>query len=223
LGQHEAAELLLERATAAYRRLGSGGWVVERQPDPPLAERGRASMRRQGSVWHLAFAGAEATVSHSKGLADIARLLADPGREIHVLDLMEAPLRSAGPGEIVDRRALASYRERLALLDEEIDDAAEGHDDERRHRAELERQALLDEVARVTGTGGHRRQFANHPAERARKAVAARIRDTIRKLDPVLPELAAHLQRTIVTGTYCRYRPDTTDWSIDAGPSADGS
>ena len=87
--------------------------------------------------------------------------------------------------------------------------------------AEAERQALLDELGRVTGAHRQPRQFANHPAERARKAVTARIRDAIRKLEPVLPELAAHLERTIVTGTYCRYRPDGTAWEISAqtGPA----
>ena len=217
VGQHETAELLLERATATYRRLGSPAFESQRHlpTSSTKAHRRPASMRRQGAMWHLAFAGRMATVPHSKGLADIARLLAAPGREIHVLDLIDSPLRSAAPGEIVDRRALAAYRQRLATLDTEIDDADHDHDHERRSRAELERQALLDEIARAAGTGGRRRQFANHPAERARKAVTARVRDTIRKLDPALPELAAHLQRTIVTGTYCRYRPDTTDWSID--------
>jgi len=58
-------------------------------------------------------------------------------------------------------------------------------------------------------------QFASHPAERARKAVTARIRDAIKKIDPALPALAAHLERSIVTGTYCRYRPDDAfTWDI---------
>ncbi|MGZ4765818.1 MAG: hypothetical protein ACXVH5_07470, partial [Ilumatobacteraceae bacterium] len=48
-------------------------------------------------------------------------------------------------------------------------------------------------------------QFANHPAERARKAVSARIRAAMASIAEVLPELADHLDRTIVTGTQCRY------------------
>lgn len=220
MGQQEAAELLRERALTAYRRLGSPGWMVDASlltsSQVPASGRSMASMRRQGAGWHLAFAGREATVPHSKGLADIARLLSAPGQEIHVLDLADAGLRGNVPNPLVDRQALAEYRERLAALDADIDDADRNHNDERRAHAEIERQTLFDEVARVTGTGHRQRSFANHPAERARKAVGARIRDTIRRLDPVLPELAAHLQRTIVTGAYCRYRPDTIDWSIDS-------
>jgi hypothetical protein len=162
--------------------------------------------------WDITFAGRTATVPHGKGLADIARLLASPGTEVHVLELAGSPARSGRSGELADRSALNAYRQRLADLDAELDDATRDNDPVRRARSEAERQALIDELGRVTGTRGHPRQFANHPAERARKAVSGRIRDAIRKLDPVLPELAAHLERTIVTGTYCRYRPDGIVW-----------
>jgi len=53
-------------------------------------------------------------------------------------------------------------------------------------------------------------------AERARKAVAARIRAAISTIDGVLPELADHLNWTIVTGAYCRYRSDeAVSWDVD--------
>jgi hypothetical protein len=211
----EAAAVLGEQAAGTHRRLGAAGWEVG-----PVAasDTGRktAAMRRQGSVWHLEFGGRRATVAHTKGLADIARMLAAPGTEIRVLDLVDAHLRAAGTDDVADRQALASYRRRIADLDTEVDDAARDNDLERRARAEAERQAIIDELSRVTGTRGRSRPFANNPSERARKAVTARVRDVIRKLAPVLPELAAHLERSIVTGAYCRYRPDTVDWHIDS-------
>ena len=134
-----------------------------------------------------------------------------------MLDLVDASDRSGASGDLADRSALAAYRRRLADLEADIDHAEHDHDPERRARAEAERQAVLDELGRVTGSGGRSRTFANHPAERARKAVAGRVRDAIRKLEPVLPELAAHLQRNIVTGTYCRYRPELVHWQVDRG------
>jgi hypothetical protein len=218
VGQREAGKLLLERAAATYRRLGAVGWTtltrgLTREPGPP--GQSSATMRRLGPVWQFTFAGKEAAVAPSKGLADIARMLAAPGREIHVLDLYDAPVRAAAAGELADHRAIATYRRRLADLDAEIDDADRDNDPERVAQSTLERDALIDEIRRVTGVGGRQRQFANHPAERARKAVTGRVRDAIRKLEPVLPDLAAHLQRTIVTGMYCRYRPDTVDWKVD--------
>ncbi|MDQ4089034.1 MAG: AAA family ATPase, partial [Actinomycetota bacterium] len=219
LGQVETSRTLLAQAAATYDRLGAAGWLADLTRHPALAGPPpgptAAAMRRRGPIWQLTFAGREATVAHSKGLADIARLVAAPGTEVHVLDLVDASDRSGAAGDQIDRSGLAAYRRRLADLEADIDDAERDHDSERRARAEVERQALLEELRRVTGVGGRARAFANHPAERARKAVAGRVRDAIRKLEPVLPELAAHLQRNIVTGTYCRYRPELLHWQVD--------
>ena len=221
LGDDPASRALLDGAAATYRRLGAAGWLAEIGSHPLLsgavARPGAAAMRRHGALWQLTFTGREVSVLHSKGLADIARLLAAPGTDVHVLDLIDAVDRSGSGGDIVDRRSLAAYRQRLADLDDDIDDAERNHDPERGARAASERQAILDELGRSTGTAGRTRAFSNHPAERARKAVSGRIRDAIRKLEADLPELADHLRRTIVTGTYCRYRTDGTSWHVE-GP-----
>jgi hypothetical protein len=172
-------------------------------------------MHRRGDLWHITFSGATAVVPHTKGLGDIARLLAVPGTDIHVLDLMDAADRSGAAGSLADRRSLDAYRKRLSDLETEQAEAASYQDDGRAARLEAERQALLEELGRVQGVQGRVRQFANHPAERARKAVAARVRDTLGKLESPVPELAAHLQRTIVTGTYCRYRGEAgITWDV---------
>jgi hypothetical protein len=164
----------------------------------------------------LAFGGREATVPHAKGLRDLAVLLRRPGREIHVLDLMGSGARSAAAGTMADPAALAAYRRRLAELDAEAEAADRDHDPGRAERATLEREALLAEVRRATTAAGRLREFGNHPGERARKAVAARLRAAISTIDGVLPELADHLNRTIVTGAYCRYRDDEgIIWTVD--------
>jgi hypothetical protein len=225
LDQPDRSRQLLEQASDTYQRLGAIGWQAETRRDLAAAHTAAeapatsSSMHRRGGVWNITFAGAAAVVPHAKGLADIARLLAMPGTDVHVLDLMEAADRSGAAGPLADRRSLDAYRQRLADLESERDEAAGYHDDERAARLEAERQALLQELGRLKGAHGRVRQFANHPAERARKAVAARVRDAIGKLEAPLPELAAHLHRTIVTGTYCRYRgePGLT-WNIDASP-----
>ncbi|MGH3786013.1 MAG: ATP-binding protein [Pseudonocardiaceae bacterium] len=230
LGQTETSVALLDRACATYERLGAEAWCAQARrdlnastPTPNVAHAGR-SMQRRGAVWHIIFDGREATVPHVKGLADIARLLSAPHTELHVLDLIVATDRSGNSGDMIDRRALDSYRRRLADLDDEIDEAVRHHDDARGTLLAAERLALLGELRRVTNVERRPRQFANHPAERARKAVAARVRDAIRKLEPVQPELAAHLERSIVTGTYCRYRPDENRaWKVDVRPVAKGA
>ena len=44
-------------------------------------------LRREGEYWTVAYDGQVATIRDTKGLRDLARLLAAPGRELHVLDL----------------------------------------------------------------------------------------------------------------------------------------
>jgi hypothetical protein len=242
LGRGEEARAHLERAIATYRRLGAPTWLADAQdalasmssdgPSTavPISATKPSSgtmtlapqdalrrMRRDGDRWQLDFDGRSATVAHTKGLADIARLISASNVDVHVLDLVDAADRSGRGPSLVDRHGLEAYRRRLVELDVDADDAARDHDDERGARVAAERQALLDEVGRVTGVGGRARQFANHPAERARKAVSGRIRDAIRRIEPVLPALATHLEQRVVTGSYCRYRSDDGGvWTIES-------
>ena len=44
-------------------------------------------------------------------------------------------------------------------------------------------------------------------SERARKAVTARIRDIIGRVEQVHPALAGHLRESVTTGTRCCYSP----------------
>jgi hypothetical protein len=165
-------------------------------------------LRRRNGVWELHYGAERATVPHSKGLADIAVLVSRAGQDVHVLELIEAPVTADGGDLMIDRRALDTYRRRLAELDEDHAEATDGNDLERVACIDAEREAVLAQLREATGLGGRPRSFANRPAERARKAVAGRVRDAIRKLAPDMPALAAHLDATIVTGTYCRYRTE---------------
>jgi len=117
---------------------------------------------------------------------------------------------------MVDRTALAQYRQRLAELDDDRAEAERYHDSERVARAQTEREALLDELRTVSGLGGQSRLSGAHAGERARKAVSARIKDAIRHLETSMPQLAAHLDQAIVTGTWCRYRADMSEhWTVE--------
>ena len=68
-----------------------------------------------------------------------------------------------------------AYRRRLVELEDERADAEAMHDPARAERAATERDALVDELAAVTGLGGRARR-AGSDAERMRKAIGNRIR-----------------------------------------------
>jgi hypothetical protein len=177
--------------------------------------------RFDGRVWTLAYGGRAVHLPDAKGLRDLHRLLGSPGTPIPAVDLL-APeggevvkaARRMGGDDVLDERAKASYRRRLEVLDEEIDRAAALGDDRRAAEYDRERAALLEELRAAAGLAGRTRRLGDE-AERARKAVTARIRDTLRKLDHHHPELAGHLRDSVSTGASCLYRPDpATPWRL---------
>lgn len=143
-------------------------------------------------------------------MADLALLLARPGQEIHVSELAGIPdavVHSHG-GDALDRRAIAAFRDRLAELTEEIDDADATHDIARAALARAEHDALVDQLAGAIGVGGRSRPAGPEPIERMRKAVSARIRDAIRHIEVVHASLGRHLANAVHTGIYCSYQPE---------------
>jgi hypothetical protein len=165
-------------------------------------------------VWELAFDGRSVHLTDAKGLHDIAALLAAPGRPVHVFALLGRETVTSGADPVLDRRAVAAYRARLAELDAEIDEAAAWSDGHRAARARAERDTVVAELRVATGLGGRARRLGDE-SERARKTVTARVKDALRRIDRVLPELAAHLRAAIHTGTECIYVPDQPRrWSL---------
>jgi hypothetical protein len=168
----------------------------------------------------VTFRNVKATVRDTKGMRDLARLLEVPGREIAALDLAAAPegsraLSDSTGDDVLDDRARAQYRARIVELQAELDDADAAHDIGRSERAQAELDVLVHELAAATGLGGTARRTGSG-AERARKAVTARIGDAIRRLDGVHPALAAHLRNAVQTGTFCSYRPEQPEpWHVE--------
>ncbi|TQN42163.1 hypothetical protein FHU33_1557 [Blastococcus colisei] len=185
---------------------------------PPVA----GIFRREGDYWTVVFAGRTVRVRDLQGMRYLARLLAEPGREHHVLDLVAAERgrgRSAAgaddlpgsglgdAGELLDARAKEAYRRRLAEIDEDIEEARTTGDDERAARADAERDFLVRELARAFGMGGRARR-AGSASERARAGVTRALRQAIARIGAHHPQLGEHLDRTVRTGTYCAYLPD---------------
>ena len=172
----------------------------------------------------MIFDGHTVRVRDLKGMHYLARLLADPGREFHVLDLVAAETGSVAhvdsghtarlprsalgdAGEMLDTRAKNAYRRRLAEIDDDIEQAHAIGDGERAAQADAERDFLLRELSRAVGLGGRDRRAAS-ASERARAGVTRAIRQAITRIADHHPQLGEHLSRTIRTGTYCAYMPD---------------
>ncbi len=205
-----AGSALAERT----RRWAAGTPAVSRARHAP--EEG--TFGRAGDVWTLSYAGRAVLLRDSKGLRDIAALLARPGRDVAVHELTGAPGGVGNEGfELADRTAIDGYRRRMVELEDERADAEAMHDPARAERAATERNALVDELAAVTGLGGRARR-AGSDAERMRKATGNRIRQAMARIEAVHPELGRHLRVSVRTGTFCRYDPDReVRWRMRAG------
>src|SRR5947208_4112602 len=93
------ATALLTSALATARELGMDGLVAKMchlgldtaaAVDGQEPADGDAVFRNEGDFWTVTYAGRSARLRQGKGLCDIAILLANPGREIHVADLIAA-------------------------------------------------------------------------------------------------------------------------------------
>ena len=167
----------------------------------------RPRFERSGSAWTVSFEGVEMSIPHSKGVQDLATLCADPGVDVDVATLMDgadAPARSTGD-DVLDREAIAAYRNRLGAIEDELDDADADGDAARSERLDAERAALIEQLRSASGLGQRTRRMGDD-VERARKAVSARVKAAIDKIAESDPPLAEHFHEHISTGRYCRYR-----------------
>jgi tetratricopeptide (TPR) repeat protein len=218
-GSAQRAALELEAARSVLDQIESERTVhdavsVERDggaEELPVADVNM--FRREGDYWSVVFEGRTVRVRDLKGIRYLARLLAGPGREFHVLDLVAAesgrvPGGERGDaGEMLDVRAKDAYRRRLAEIEDDIDQARALGDPERAAQADAERDFLVRELSRAVGLGGRDRRAAS-TSERARVSVTRAIRQGMVRIGEHHPELGDHLDRTIRTGVYCAYLPD---------------
>jgi hypothetical protein len=203
-GDRALASEQLAEATAAAGALGLG--LPGEPPAPP-----GAVFRREGDYWTIAYHGPAARLRHTVGLGHLARLLGNPGRELHALDLAAGAAargeRDGDAGAVLDEQAKAAYRRRLDELTGELEEAEAWADPERAARARAEVDALTRQLAGAVGLGGRDRRLPS-AAERARVNVTKAIRTAIRRIAEHDPALAEHLTRTVRTGTFCVYAAD---------------
>ena len=233
-GRESQARMEWQAAEAAFQTFGAAGWaehVGQLLADvPPTATSSAtptspetATFRCDCDTRTVCFGGRTVLVRDLKGMRYLERLLAEPGREFHVLDLVateEGTLpvghqtdrtqldSEAGGGlPVIDEQARAAYKRQLAEVEADIEEARQMNDIGRLELAERDREFLIAELKQAVGLAGRHRAVGS-TAERARTAVTRSLRYAIGRLEEHHPTLAAHLGQTVRTGTYCSYAPD---------------
>jgi tetratricopeptide (TPR) repeat protein len=232
-GDREAAADDIERALAIARPLGMqalcerlDGLIGAAASSATAA--GSVLLRREGDFWTLQHAGKVYRLRDTKGLRYLARLLGEPGREFHVLDLASANgvgggggqvggvLRQGAADNVLDGRAKRDFRRRLEDLRAEAEEAEQLNDRGRAEAARTEIDALTEQLASAVGLGG-RDRAVGAIVERARSSVTKAIRSAIRLIGTNDPALSRLLAQTVRTGTFCLYEPPaemTVRWEL---------
>lgn len=210
--------------TVLAARLRERPSTADRPAGPPVSGAQAGLLQREGEYWTIAFGGDAFRLRDAKGLRYLARLLAEPGREMLAIELareqssaaatstaevepeLYASSRNDG-GALLDGQAKLAYRARLHELQAELDEAEAWHDAERAERARSEMEFIARELRRAVGLGG-RDRAAGSASERARLAVTRAIRNALVRIAEHSQSMGEHLNATIHTGTYCVYRPD---------------
>jgi predicted ATPase len=184
-------------------------------PRPPEGSEA-PSLRRAGELWAIRFGGQTVHLRATKGLDDLARLLAEPEREVHVLDLFGAGVEEASTGAVLDATARRALEDRIRELQAELEEADAANDVARSEKLAVELDQVVDHLAAALGLGGRGRTGAG-TAERARQAVTRRLRATIRRIGEEHEALGRHLEASIRTGAFCAYRPEVpTRWDVSS-------
>lgn len=163
---------------------------------PPEVE---FTVRREGRKWLVRLGNRNVLVDGGIGMAHLAVLAANPGREIDAAELVagtSALGELASAQDQLDPEALRQYRNRLAEL--------RGRELSSAERAEHD--WLAGELAAATGLGGRTRAFADS-GERARIAVGKAIRRAVTTLSSADPVIGEHVRDHVRTGRRCSYSP----------------
>jgi hypothetical protein len=207
LGERQAQQDVLATCARVDARLAG---TVQSPPAITAASArpaGALAVTCEGEYWTVSGLGEVCRLKDSRGMQMLAKLLAEPGREIHALELAGADTVDAGDaGEVIDRDARVAYQSRLRELREELEQAEDWNDAARRERIAEEIEALTAELSNAIGLGGRERRSGG-AAERARQNVRRRLADAMKRIEEASPAIGRHLSIAVRTGTTCSYDP----------------
>ena len=215
LRHEQQARLLCERLAlreSSFSRLPMAEREVhDEPPGTAVAEANPFAMERQGDIWQVVYGGEATLIKNSKGMEMLAMLVTQPDHEILSLDLVN-PAASSQPtdkgdsGPILDDRSRAEYKQRVADLRLELEDAESRADIGRAEALREELDFISRELSRAFGLGGRQRATGS-AMEKARVNAQRRLRDAIGRIEAQLPDAGRYLKNTVKTGRYCIYSP----------------
>ncbi len=197
---------------------------------------------KRGNVWQIRFNKGKPLLiqKHRKGCEYLQFLLGRPDRSFSVYDVaaelnigfcedVEAGQIDAEEiaegfsitdraqlgdlGDVVDKKALAKYRERLGEIPEERREAETNNDVGRVTELEEEVAVIEKEIGRAVGLGGRIRK-ARDERKNLRDSVRNSVNRTIEEIGKDDRVFADHLRDAIDLGAVLRYQPEVpTSWS----------
>lgn len=192
-------------------------------PDPPPVAPwtgGEYMFRQQGDMWLIRYRGGEIyPVTDNKGMVQIHTLLQRPGDYIStdalttIADGQEVARDSLQISLDATEESVASVRQALEKLQDEIDEAREFSHDDEAARLELQQEQLVKWLAQETrrgGKAGRELKAVKKSRDRAWKNIDRAI-DGIKKHSQ---PLAAHLGEELERGHLARYRQTGIAWEL---------
>lgn len=227
-------EAVAARVAALEATAATGRRAPEAKADV-VALHGR--LTREGDTWSIELGGRSVRIKDAKGVWHLAVLLANPGVEVHALELVSGgggPVRegvavqaaeagltgradAGGSGPLLDAVARQAYRERITDLRETLEEAERFNDPERAAAAREELDAIAAQLAAAVGLSGRDRATGS-AAERARVNATRALRSTLRRIAEHDEALGRDLAACVRTGTLCSYTPPAlhpVTWEVD--------
>jgi tetratricopeptide (TPR) repeat protein len=209
-GDAEEVRQLLAEAARAAAELGMpvlARDMARMDADDAEVSADRPRLGRDGQDWLLTMGGRTTRLRHSKGMAQLAMLLANPSKEISAVELAGGVPAPTAPDPVLDEPARRAYRQRLTELEVALEGAAARGDATAAGGLEAERAVLVAELKRAAGLAGRPRVFSDE-AERARVNVTRTIRQALDRILAADPQAGRHLLASVRTGIRCVYRPN---------------
>jgi hypothetical protein len=193
--------------------------VARGMKDGRKVETGRNVFRLEGDFWTLTFADKTAPLKDSLGLKCIAHLISKKGYDVHASVLRAVATKnimvtpSAGI-EVLGPEGIERYKARREDLVEQREEAKEFNDVARHEQIQEEIYALDQQIISAQGLGGRIRKTKDQAAN-ARTSLTNAISRAIELIQQKHASLARHLDKSIRTGKFMSYSPETdVDWDL---------